>query len=638
MISENKVRELLQQHESEILDFKRELYSLSDDRKKSEFIKDVLAMANTPRKESAYIIVGVDSHNDGSKTYVGVIQHPDDNDLQQAMERAKVDPRPKFVYQPIMVDGISYGVIEIFPEKNDPFVATKDFGKVVAYQIYFRAGTQNKDATTQEEKRIWKWFLEEPTPKILIQEQPESTFFPSWPEFLQASYGFQNNRLYLFILGPNQDEQISEDAWKFLGKLPLSLVLDFDPSTRDEGAYHYAAPVLENYRAVHLKTYNDSHTFVPDKACCWYAARGLAGHEISIIEGDWNQWNRKYSKYVRGLIEGFQLASGGRFLTVVCLWDAIEYINLICTIIDENFGDNANYVFATSKAEKLQAIAQRFKSDVFHMPLNNILCGIPHYIVSPDSTSSQIMTLPKIHDQEYILSHPLLHQLSEDLEVLHSCVELEEPVEPRTIGQDFLRGMIVSWRDLSERYDAERDQRNRVFKMIEDELNLRTTAHLNLYHWPGSGGTTVARRVAWDMHRDFPTVLLKRVIPKVTIGRFRLIFEATELPIFTVYEATDIEQDLVEILFAEARESNIPVVFLSVVRHFSTPVSSSGSSKDFSIERSKYISQHLSGTEAFQFANAYKRVVPAKSTLLDDISKTTRTPFGLRSQLLRISL
>lgn len=631
MVSESKVRELLQQQESDLLDFKTEPHSFSDEKKISAFIKDILAMANTPRAESAYIVTGVECLKDGSgdKIKRGVTEHPDDNDLQQAMNRAGVDPRPKFLYQPITVDGISYGVIEIFPLREGPYVATKNFGSIVAYQIYFRAGTQNKDATTKEERRIWKWFLQEPVPETPLPEMlpPASEAIPSWPEFLQACYGFKKDRLYLFILGPDTGKRLTEDEWKLLGQLPLSLVLDFDPATRENGAYRCVTPVLEKYRAVHLRTYDDDSELIPEKACCWYATRGLIGNRDSLTEADWRLWNRKYGKYIRRLIEDFQKASGSKFITVVCLWDALEYINVICTTIDENFGDNANYVFATQKAEQLHPIAEHFNSTVLSMPLNNVLAGIPRYLVLPDQAPSEIITLPRIHEQEYLLSYQQLHQLSEDLEVLYSSIELEEPLESRSVGRDFLRGMVVSWRDLSEHYDAERDQTDRIIEMIESELKLRTTSRLNLYHWPGSGGTTVGRQIAWKMHKKFPTVLLKRIIPKVTIGRFRLIFDATELPIFAVYEAADIEQDLVETLFAEARENNIPVVFLSVVRSTAIPTSPGGSSKKPLSERSKFISQHLSGLEAFQFANVYKRVVPEKAATLDALSRSARTPF-----------
>lgn len=631
MVNEFKVRELLQQQESEILDFKKETHAFSDDRKISEFIKDILAMANTPRDSSAYIVAGVDCLKDGSgnKNFCGVSEHPDDNDLQQRMNRVGVDPRPKFLYQPITVDGISYGVIEIFPLRDGPYVASKNFGSVLAHQIYFRSGTQNKEATSKEERRIWKWFLQETAQSTSKSEilPPATDAIPSWPELLQACYGFKKDRLYLLILGSDTQNEVTEEQWKFLGQLPLSLVLDFDSETRKGGAYHYVAPVLENNRAVHLRTYNDHHEFVTDRSCCWYAARGIPENKESLCEADWKSWNRKYGKYIRELIENFQKASESKYLTVLCLWDAREYINKVCDILDENFADNVNFVFASPNVEGLRTIAENYRSTFLSMPLSNVLVGIPRYIILPDQTNPEVLTIPKIKGQEFILSRQRLYQLSEDLEVLHSAIEVEEPPEPREIGRDFLRGMIVSWRDLSEHYDAERDQTDRIIEMLDIELRLRTTARFNIYHWPGSGGSTIGRQIAWKMHRKIPTVFLKRITPQVTIGRFRLIFEATELSILAIYEAADIEQDLVEALYAEARESNIPLLLVSIVRAFSLPSAPPNNATNPVSERSRFISEHLSTLEAFHFANAYKRVVPEKATDLEKLSQQERKPF-----------
>ena len=77
MISESKLRELLHDNvpESSILDFKRDLYRL--DKKdgedlRSKFMKDILSMANTPREEASYIVIGVTANPNGTKTLVGV--------------------------------------------------------------------------------------------------------------------------------------------------------------------------------------------------------------------------------------------------------------------------------------------------------------------------------------------------------------------------------------------------------------------------------------------------------------------------------------------------------------------------------------------------------------------------------------
>lgn len=53
---------ILNDDESQLLDFKMYDYDFSDEKKKIDFIKDVISMANTPRKpdEPGYIILGVE--------------------------------------------------------------------------------------------------------------------------------------------------------------------------------------------------------------------------------------------------------------------------------------------------------------------------------------------------------------------------------------------------------------------------------------------------------------------------------------------------------------------------------------------------------------------------------------------------
>ena len=53
------LEELLKRQESDDLDFKSQQYNLTDGHSRSEFIKDIIAMANTPRSGSAYILLGV---------------------------------------------------------------------------------------------------------------------------------------------------------------------------------------------------------------------------------------------------------------------------------------------------------------------------------------------------------------------------------------------------------------------------------------------------------------------------------------------------------------------------------------------------------------------------------------------------
>ena len=59
MDDQQLVENLLERQESDDLDFKSGQYNFTNERGKSKFIKDIVAMANTPRNGPAYILVGV---------------------------------------------------------------------------------------------------------------------------------------------------------------------------------------------------------------------------------------------------------------------------------------------------------------------------------------------------------------------------------------------------------------------------------------------------------------------------------------------------------------------------------------------------------------------------------------------------
>jgi len=617
MISEAKLRELLGQAESETVDFKREPYKLDNDHFKSKFIKDVIAMANTPRDSAAYIIIGVKLHPDGSRDLLGVATHLDDADLHPVLNNALVSPKPSFIYQPITVDDKSYGVIEIPVDKNGPYYAGCDYGVLKAHRIYFRRGTMNDEATAEECKAIYRWSLKGPEDTVLGEDNDELQIL-NWDEFMLACHHFDKNRLYLFILGP--ESQKPRNIWKSLARLPISMFLDFDPNTAEDGIYSLVAPVMSNTRSVHLWTLGNETTLVPERACYWYAARGLEGRESSLSVSGWRDWNRKYGTALNELIGNFVRASGGRPLTVVSLWYAPEYIREICCMVDRTFGDSADYVFAVPESEGFKELADQFDGKTISIRTEDILHGITRNVAAIDDATLPIAGVPQAGGGFHVLERSELAWLSEDLEVLHSNIELEVD-KKRVAGYDYLRGVTIDWVDLAGHYDADREETPQIRGIVVSDLNSRKATRLNLYHWPGAGGTTVAHRVAWDLRQSYPVVMLRRVTPGETVSRFRELFKATGLTVLAIVEGSDAIPDRLELLYTEVRAENIPVVFLSVLRRFDTP---SGS------KRTVFLDQTLELPEARRFADAYKRVAPHKADALEGLlfkEPRERTPF-----------
>lgn len=173
---------LLQQPESSTLDFKATSYDLSNSRQKRNFAKDIASLANTPREDDAYLILGVKKFPDGTHDLWGIDGKLDDADLQ-GVAYSLLEPALQFSYQPIRHCGLLLGVVTVPPAQKYPVTPkeTLDFGFVQG-SIYFRRGSQNAAASTIEQEQIWDWF----------RERIDSAFFN---DFLTESDSAHRQRL-----------------------------------------------------------------------------------------------------------------------------------------------------------------------------------------------------------------------------------------------------------------------------------------------------------------------------------------------------------------------------------------------------------------------------------------------------------
>ena len=102
----------------------------------------------------------------------------------------------------------------------------------------------------------------------------------------------------------------------------------------------------------------------------------------------------------------------------------------------------------------------------------------------------------------------ILYQGCEDIPEELEGVELES-FEKQHL-KNFISGNAITLQSLHFRHDARRDLTNEIY---DDILSSYKTAQMatiiQIKHTPGSGGTTLARRVIWDLHEKLPCVIIK---------------------------------------------------------------------------------------------------------------------------------
>ena len=144
---------LLNEEESSALDFKRDQYPFegADDATKSEILKDIIAFANSWRRNDAYILIGVKEVKGGRSIPVGIPTHHDAS-LQQFVN-SKTNRPVAFSYRTTTVDGVQIGLIRVEVQER-PFFLKKDYGKLKSGTVYLRRGSSTDTADPEEVHRM----------------------------------------------------------------------------------------------------------------------------------------------------------------------------------------------------------------------------------------------------------------------------------------------------------------------------------------------------------------------------------------------------------------------------------------------------------------------------------------------------
>ena len=131
---------LLKRNESATLDFKENMYDFDKNNARNEFIKDVICMANTPRTETSYIVLGVRWTPENGSTLIGLSGQVEGNLFVEKLGTDRVSPVPKILYQQLVYEGKKVGILEIPIDKTGPFLPTKTYGDnhLRENQLYIR--------------------------------------------------------------------------------------------------------------------------------------------------------------------------------------------------------------------------------------------------------------------------------------------------------------------------------------------------------------------------------------------------------------------------------------------------------------------------------------------------------------------
>lgn len=144
---QSMVRDALADWETTNVDFKREL-GLDRDSGKAEFVRDVLALANTKSSGRRVLIVGF---GDQSREFEVAFDRRVTQERMEQVLTAWAEPRPTIKLTKVPWNEGVAGVVEVFRDPAMlPYLAKKSAGKLKAGIVYVRHGSHTEPATDAE--------------------------------------------------------------------------------------------------------------------------------------------------------------------------------------------------------------------------------------------------------------------------------------------------------------------------------------------------------------------------------------------------------------------------------------------------------------------------------------------------------
>lgn len=603
--------------ESATLDFKAEAYRVSEDWSQAALLKDILAMANTPRSEPAFIVLGVKKLPDGSFDLNGIGKQIDGNDLQSIFVD-RVHPIPSFSYKPIAIDSKQFGVIAIPPDRKGPCVLRNDFKSFLKQrQVFLRRDSTNDIALPEDLVRIVSWISgNEPKPVDSGSNGEE------WDAFLASVHNFQSLRQYILVsagLGTGEGEPFAS-----LGKIPWAAVFDFDPDSDANGLLKSVRPVLETHRTIQMVAHSERPTINSNRGTYWHFARGLTGRDRSVEAGPWLNWQRKYGSEISEQLNRLAIAINPSPVTFVIFAkdpSLLQHLSSLLTAAVGAFGESADFVVATKDPAAVAGTVAPYEAKVIQISLLQLSSGIENKYGLSAETDRDRCVLPSSSGAPVSLDKKQRLWIEEEIEIVHLNVGIRR-ADGRNTGYEFLRGAEIDWFELGLNTDVSRDISIKVRAQIRDELAKRRTARINLYHGPGAGGTTVARRMLWDFHYEYPCAILRRTEPMETVQRLSSITSLCEKGLLLMVDGSEIAEREIDELSDLLRGQNVPVIVLQVLRRFT---------EQQNRQRSFYLPGELTSQEAARFVEVFSHWAPSKRTQLEVVcspaNKKLCTPF-----------
>lgn len=417
--------------------------------------------------------------------------------------------------------------------------------------------------------------------------QTDTTLVSSWNILKQYCGNFVKNQTY-FLITDKFDltiEQLSSFA-----NIKWNFIFDMDVNSDTNGLYKAISTNNLPFNINQITHTSDDrgkiNAIFPDNTLFWYYVQGVSSSQKSLLSTQRiADWRSMYGRYTQDLMRDYYAKKYSLLLTpikVIILSKDVDKIREIIYAIkgmDSNL-PSIDFIFANDDNSCLIDLKNEISGKEISLSMASFLEGLREMqdVMYPSSPTSKIY-LPCHSSKGKNIEIPdtTVTSVKQYFQVIHLNILSEKKDQPET--KSFYQGRTINWQELDNHLDVDRTITSDIVKEIRYALEKRVESDIiYLTHYAGAGGSTVARRVAYTIHEDFPVLFLNEIVSSYgetqLVEKLLQIYQLTEIPCLVVVDNSNITRQQVEVLEKVVANRLAKTVFLLVESTFSDPVQS----------------------------------------------------------------
>lgn len=393
-----------------------------------------------------------------------------------------------------------------------------------------------------------------------------------WRDVWHACKEFeQRSATFLLVIDESAGE-LPDYAQKALGSLPWSMIVDLDPKGTSGNFSSTALPTMKARRAVVHAYPHQLKTYDATTNCLWVVATApdaTGGRTMSLAS-----WKALVLAPLRTTaMELFENTTPKPLIALVlCSPQRASRVRHVVSALQEVCQERfSTVVLDENQGSLTDTVAEEVENHVsVSCSSLDFVLGIYHQLGDP--VQSHGLWFPARHltaagttlvpvEPEQAASYAAV------MEIVPAGPYFSTPKED-TSSPSFLEGNTITWDELSLRTDVERDVTKAAIQHIRARLSTSPTESFSIEHTPGAGGTTVSRRIGWELRDEFPCVI-PHSFSRDLVDLIDNIFQFTSLPLLIIVESTRMAAGNRDLLFSHLKSRNVRFVILDVKRRFS---------------------------------------------------------------------